>query len=377
MSENPISPTKRAPIPTRRKAIYALATIGVFCAGLGLIELAARLFLSPLTSLETFVRLTYPDLVDKKKGTQIFDGDPLIAWKLKPNLENAFWDFTLFSTNEMGLRTPDHVTPKPVNGLRVICMGDSVTFGFRVPELDPARPNDFNSAQQPYPVLLQQKLAAANPGRTVEVYSLAVPGHTSHQGRAWLDREIAKIRPDIVTICYGWNDTDLRAVPDRESLPMDAWNRFRRRALGSSRALAGITRWIDELRSGPAPKNSGEIRASGEARVSAADYTANVTAMAETARLAGAWTLIIAPIYESLEKDPPHAQSIAKHREALSLAAQLAGTKYLEVLELTERGAPANARYFRDPIHPNPAGHELMAERIMENMHPIFVPTSK
>src|SRR5438093_278244 len=77
---------------------------------------------------------------------------------------------------------------KPAGGFRIVCLGDSVTFGFRVPLVFPDKPTVYDPYAQPYPRLLEDRLRAANPGRWIEVIALAVPGYSSHQGRAWLQR---------------------------------------------------------------------------------------------------------------------------------------------------------------------------------------------
>src|SRR5207244_4303724 len=70
-----------------------------------------------------------------------------------------------------------------------------------------------------------------------EVLPLAVPGYSSHQGLAWLRRDLAGLRPDLVTLCYGWNDVDHRSAADREAMPMDALHVASRRLVVHSQAL--------------------------------------------------------------------------------------------------------------------------------------------
>ena len=68
---------------------------------------------------------------------------------------------------------------------------------------------------QCYPILLEQRLRAMTPGRPIEVFSMAVPAYTSYQGLNWLRRDIGSLKPDIVTICFGWNDVSARPLTDR------------------------------------------------------------------------------------------------------------------------------------------------------------------
>ena len=54
----------------------------------------------------------------------------------------------------------------------------------------------------PFPAQLEQSLRASHPDRQIDVIPLAVPGYTSAQGLAWLRREIARLQPDAVIICF-------------------------------------------------------------------------------------------------------------------------------------------------------------------------------
>src|SRR5262249_54878478 len=148
----------------------------------------------------------------------IFEGDSLLLWRLKPNLDRAIWDFTVLSTNAQHFRAAYPVTNKPAGVFRIVCLGDSVTFGYRVPPVWPERPTDYNPEWLPYPMLLEKELRTANPGKQIEVIAMAVPGYTSHQGLAWLRRDIAVLEPDVLTVSFGWNDVSFSDVPDREAI---------------------------------------------------------------------------------------------------------------------------------------------------------------
>ena len=80
------------------------------------------------------------------------------------------------------------------------------------------RPQDRDPSWLPYPARLEKRLRAANAGRTIEVIPLAVPGYSSHQGLAWMRRDLARYRPDVVTLLYGWNDVSLRGQADADAM---------------------------------------------------------------------------------------------------------------------------------------------------------------
>jgi lysophospholipase L1-like esterase len=103
-------------------------------------------------------------------------------------------------------------------------------------------------------------------------------------------------------------------------------------------------------------------------RVGREEFAANVVAMAQLARGRGARVLIIGTVYRDATTNPPHARRIAQWRGALARAAAIAGLPYLEIRELTERGAPHNGALFGEVIHPNAAGHRLLADRLYEQI---------
>ena len=357
-----VSKKPRRGISRRRRLIYISIPTILFILLLGVLELIARLALPPITRLETFVRLTFPNLISEKDGSLVFDGDPLLGWRFKSNLKNIYWDFTTFSTNRQGLRHPGPVGSKSDKGFRVVCLGDSVTFGFRVPVAFPKAPMRFNPNHKPFPRLLEDRLQMMPGHRRDEVVTWAVPGYTSHQGLAWLRRDLGRYDPDMVIICYGWNDIDIRTAADRDTLPMGLFARSRRRLLGASRAFLAATRWIESKRI--AQQTSGAPKFIP--RVSESDYVANFTAMAGLCRRHGAQPIVLAPFYRDAVTNQLQAQRIAAWRQSLARAMQEQGVPYLEITELTEAGHPGNARLFGELIHPNHIGHRLIAERLIQ-----------
>jgi lysophospholipase L1-like esterase len=313
-----------------------------------------------LSSLDAFVSAPeqQAQFVDRDR-VRVFEGDPLLFWRLQPGLRDVVWDMTPVTTNERGLRYDVPVGPKPARAFRVLCVGDSVTFGFRVPMVFAKRPADRHPDWLPYPARLEKALRAANPDRLVEVLPLAVPGYSSHQGRAWLRRDIAELRPDVVTLLFGWNDIGLRAAPDRQAMATDAPSVAARAVLSRSQALLHAWRWAHRARPGTAA-----VRAQFP-RVSREEFVENHRAMVELARRHGARVVVVGPVYRDRVEHPHEAVFMAAHRAALRAAMQADGVPYLEVPELTEDAHPANLPLFLEHIHPNHKGHRLLADALL------------
>jgi lysophospholipase L1-like esterase len=91
--------------------------------------------------------------------------------------------------NSLGVRGPEIRDPKPPGLWRVLCLGDSCTFG----------------AARSYPQILQSILDKQAPG-AFEIVNAGVIGYTSLHGLEWFERDLARLQPDVVTLYFGWND---------------------------------------------------------------------------------------------------------------------------------------------------------------------------
>ena len=314
-----------------------------------------------LSSLDLFVVTPQQkaQVADSTHST-IFEGDPLLLWRLKPNLDHVVWDFTVLSTNAQHLRADGPLKPKQAGAVRIVCLGDSVTFGYRVPTVWPDRPNDYDRAALPYPMLLEKELRAANPNKQIEVVTMAVPGYTSHQGLAWLRRDIDRLKPDLLTISFGWNDASLSDVADREAIKTN-WTAVTVRWLvDHSQGFAHATHWL-RGRQSPAAK----VYRPGS-RVSEQDYLNNMMAMAQLGSQKHIPVIILAAPYRDRSSNPPEAALMQRYRDSLRSVSSQNAIPFLEVRELTEAAHPANEGWFGELIHPNHMGHRLLTAELLK-----------
>lgn len=352
------------PAPSRlRRALYLSLPSILFVSLLGGMEAAFRRGLPRVSSLQLFVTAPEQHLgFTDRFQVGIFEGDPLLFWRLRPNLDRVVWDFTVVSTNGQGLRHRGEVGPKAPGAFRIVCLGDSVAFGYRVPLVFPGRPRDYDPRHRPYPAHIEEMLRAANPGRAIEVVALAVPGYTSYQGLAWLRRDIRRLRPDVVTACFGWNDVNPRAVTDRVAMRSDPVRVALRSLAARSQAVAHLALWLRSRRPAAAPTPP-------VLRVPREEYVSNMIAIVELARRHGASVAVIGPVYRDAVTFPEEAVRLADHRRALRAALGRLGIPYLEIPELTESHHPANDQLFGEVIHPNHLGHRLMAGAVLAFMN--------
>jgi lysophospholipase L1-like esterase len=339
-------------------------------------EGATRLFAPRLDPLAVFV--TSPQLRTDTQGetTQgIFEFDPLLTWRLRASLRDVWWDFTPVKTNTAGLRMDREIGPK--KGIRVVCLGDSVTFGYRVPLAEErGNPAAFDASEKAYPALLEELLKARFPGKDIEVLPLACPGYTSSQGFAWLRRDLDALQPDLVTACFGWNDARAAGLPDRLTFPQSTAQVTARRIMARSQLLLHLAKSAQSGRARELMPDSDEPRSSVQ------EYVENFRQMRSAAQDRHAWFGIILPVYRDPNTagdypegkgqagDPAEAERIKDYRDQLRSAAKQHEIPHLLVPELTEAGWPKNAELFGERIHPNAAGHRLLAERLAEFLVP-------
>ncbi|HEX7296070.1 MAG TPA: SGNH/GDSL hydrolase family protein [Pyrinomonadaceae bacterium] len=356
------SPTKR--LPLRRRILFTAIIYLFFLLLLFAVELIVRATLPHVSSLDLFVSTPQQRLqvADQKQRT-IFEGDPLLLWRLKPNLKDVVWDFTVLSTNAEGVRAGYPTAAKPAATFRIVCVGDSVTFGYRVPAVWPDRPTEYDPNALPFPMLLEKELRTANPSRQIEVFPLAVPGYTSQQGLAWLKRDIDELQPDLVITSFGWNDASMSDTPDREAIRTDCYPVSVRWLIDHSQALAHATRW---LRQRNAPTGKSQRRP--QPRVSEYEYVGNIRSIVQLAQEHQSKAIVLGAPYRDSTTNPGEAARMTKYRSHLRAVMEEAKVPYLEVLELTEAASPANEGFFGELIHPNHIGHRLLASELLKLM---------
>jgi lysophospholipase L1-like esterase len=360
---NPQGDTQSGSRLTRPLRILVLAAPFVLFLGtLAGIEVFVRATLPSVSMLDLFVQsaLQQEGFTDSENVT-IFEGDPVRFWRVKPNLDRVIWDFTVLSTNEQGLRHEGPIGPKREGSRRIVTLGDSVTFGYRIPVVFPTHPDHYDPKALAYPLAMERDLRAANPDRDVEVVNLSVPGYSSHQGLAWLRSDIGRFEPDLVVACFGWNDINRRAAGDREMLKTDWRHATLRRAGAASQAIAHLVSWRRKRQPPTAAAFSGS-----SLRVPIEDYVDNFLEMAKLAAAHGASFAVIAPVYRDALEIPKQGENMTRHRNALRSAMEEAEIPYLEIWELTEHNHPENLLLFGELVHPTVQGHRLMEVRLIE-----------
>ena len=160
--------------------------------------------------------------------------DPVLWWVLQPDLDIESQGVRV-CTNGSGFR--DARDTLAGDALRVFCLGDSTTFGWRVQaeEMYTARTEE----------LLYEKLR-----RPVAVVSAGVPGYTSYQIELQFREKILPHRPNVLCVLVGNNESRARTMGDRERGQKLARKQALHRLLGFSHFWVLISRGPESLRRG-------------------------------------------------------------------------------------------------------------------------------
>ncbi len=130
-------------------------------------------------------------------------------YKLLPDSQgqykNRLGESNPYRINNLGFRGPDISGEKPENVYRIICLGDSCTFG-----------EGLGGDTVPYPRILENILNESARGVRFEVVNAGVPGYNTIDGFYWIRDELMTLSPDLVTILFGWNDHWLTDRPPYE-----------------------------------------------------------------------------------------------------------------------------------------------------------------
>jgi lysophospholipase L1-like esterase len=161
---------------------FSLATFAVIVA-VGFSELAARIFFP-----------TPPDRTRQPPLAYLYD--PEIEYVLAPRLK-GWIDGGLVTVNALGFRGAEVASPKPQGRLRIVIVGDSVTFGLGMAD------------DESFPAQLEHLLHERFPNRDLDVVNLGVPGYDTRQEVTLLKRNLARLDPDVVLVGFYTND-----VPD-------------------------------------------------------------------------------------------------------------------------------------------------------------------
>lgn len=271
----------------------------------------------------------------------------------------------LLALLELGLRIASGFVERERGGARgartILCVGDSHTFGLHVPP------------HLSYPALLQRELDPAS--RQIGVVNYGVPGRNSAALRRQLPGYLDSLRPDLVLVLVGFNDTWNVDGADAEDEP--SWfqdlrvvklarlarlNLAGRSSDAAPRVFERDGKMMIEENGVTRPAATGG-RAFGtlEGEALRAQVTANLEGIVALIRERGATPVLLG---YATENQP---YFVALNDNARELSARL-GCAFIETA-IPFREAIARENYlawFFSDDHPNARGNELFAKLVAD-----------
>ncbi len=142
--------------------------------------------------LELICRISYHP--EQRSIEGIFDYSPEKSFALKKNFSGLFEGKTVV-TNSRGYRDAEIPVEKASDEVRILVVGDSISFGHKV------------TVEDTYANQLEEMLRKEYPTQEIEVINTAVPGNSAMEEYYDLKRGM-ELHPDIVLIQFSPNDLD-------------------------------------------------------------------------------------------------------------------------------------------------------------------------
>ena len=168
--------------------------------------LLLNLALSFVTFLVCGVALELVLRLNGYGNLEIYQPDPSLYWKLKPNQDcYTKVDLRPVHINSLGTRGPEFQVDKPLGTIRILSLGDSRTFGWGLRE------------SETYSVrlkeLLQQELGTT---KRVEVINAGVNAWSYSQMLVYVRDTALRYRPDVVIVAEAnlWTQFSERNSPE-------------------------------------------------------------------------------------------------------------------------------------------------------------------
>lgn len=292
--------------------------------------------------------------------------DPLVGRANRPGFEHQS-----FRIDSFGFRGPPTTRRKPPGTHRIVCLGDSTTFGVW-------RNGPWSTSfELSYADVLRDLLAERGLAR-VEVVNAGVLGYSSANGVRQLLARVLPLGPDVVTVRYGNNDHLLDLGEHARFLRDQGFVRVMRLLPTSllDWQLVALGSHAYRARSSPA-------KGPRRRRLTPEEFAWNLRQIVEIARTAGARVLLLDFPYRVITRRPHDEQFPSPFTDARSLeelyeiheayqgvvraVARETATPILET-EVAFRTAPVDVFTDWDLSHPNRAGAELLGRLLFDRL---------
>ena len=328
----------RRNFPTGRSILFST---GLVLAFFGIVE-AALAWIDPRPPVRPGLILR---AIDIDIEFPFMRADPELFWKPRPGFRGEFLGETV-TINALGMRGPELRVPRPTGSRRILCFGDSITFGYGVGDDDT------------YPAFLGRALAE----RGVEVANAGVTGYTSHQVLVRFEHLATQAGADIVTFSIGWNDGTRRPVEDRVYA----------QRLQATRSIEGVLdgwrlyRLLNGLYVRSLFRAEKEARTREHARVPLDQYRENLESLVSGSRSRGVTPVFVRFPHRRLPEEPPTA---TPYEPVMLEVAQRLDVPVMSVGRLGLDGTEQDTGHlFIDSLHLSTEGNGVMSDLLARQL---------
>lgn len=277
--------------------------------------------------------------------------DARLMWFPKPNYDDGDTHI-----NSRGFRDKEYDIKKDRNVFRILCLGDSSTFGFNV------------RLEDTYHSLLEDRLNKqfSQSGIRYEVINAGVTGYSSYQGLYLYKLKGIRYAPDIVIFYLGLNDHKSNFyLSDRQIMQHDVPSTIKaaleNNFLLNLQSYRLLRKLIVNIFDSHKIRNRKNVR-----RVSAEDFKENILALNGLCRKNGSMLLLISPPVNKEEVIRLNLiTEINTFRKQLDSISENYHIPLISIPEMTEASGDDTSKFFADSLHPNKTGHQ----RIMESLY--------
>ncbi|MBM4048232.1 MAG: SGNH/GDSL hydrolase family protein [Planctomycetes bacterium] len=360
----PQQPVDAQRLTRRRKVLFAVAAVLIVFA---LAEAVLRTFNFTFALTDLHARFPGAGLARYSQK------HPDWFWELKPLMVMGDDRRGLtYEINRLGFRGVREWLPKkPKDTLRVLCLGDSCTFGLGV------------KFEDCYTVRLEALLNAPGASQRFEVLNAGSPGYSSYQGWRILEKQLADFEPDVVTFYFGKNEAEAAfAYSDKDQ---NALRAFRLRAALDKSRVYQLCSWLVALKLRAVARLRGvpygatdektwhEVnrgRRPGLVRVSHDEFVENARNIIALGRRHGFKVFLLTYPYattlneEEWRKYHP-LPLIPAYNTRLRALAEQENVLLVDLQRVLAQRNDPTLFLKGDPIHPTPKGHDLIAQELL------------
>ena len=288
-----------------------------------------------------------------------YDVDDYLFWKITPNIILPGKDTTTprhyIPINNLGFRGLPYDPADYNDHKRIVCLGDSCTFGWQV---------SFGNA---YPEILESMLNQSSTLPHYKTINLAVPSYTSFQMERVFRKWDTYFKPYLIVLWAGTNDVSFAfQLPDSEMAKRYEKGMLIKSIVSNSYSLSYIDNWLYEKRYGKQTVETAVKQAQKRnvRRVSLSESRTNIINIINRCKQDGVKIILVTRQNYTLRP------ALDDYNDMLL---ELGKTYQIPVVDIAKMATgPAHRDLYFDPdndvIHLNTKGNQLVANEILKVM---------